>query len=398
LNEAEQAGNIREVCKLNNFTEQTFYRWRTKFGGMEVSEAKRLKELERENSELKNMVAEQALDIRMLKDLNSKKWWACRSNGAEQSTLRQSMAWANAVLARWSGFGEVRSVVRQAGSKKQNSFVEITSWPSGIRDMAIGRSIRFYSPKESRSAEIDCDSFGSVKACKCRRSNVSGVAAARARQTKIGLSVLTTSGVTTSSLIKRSMAGSFAFWPWSTSSLAKQSGSSALDSHDVIRVFNQLVEIRSHPRIIKSDDGPEFVAEKIQDWIKTRPTGTFFIEPGSPWQNGHNESFNGVLRDSCLNRWAFLSVREARRVVESWRQEYNEERPHGALNQIAPAADAAGLEQEHRKAAWCSCQIPTMGLDAFRWACHFARRLKREHRGYGDTSSVEEVFVKVNGE
>ena len=72
LNEAEQAGNIREVCKLNNITEQTFYRWRTKFGGMDVSEAKRLKELERENSELKKMVAEQALDIRMLKDLNSK--------------------------------------------------------------------------------------------------------------------------------------------------------------------------------------------------------------------------------------------------------------------------------------------------------------------------------------
>ena len=74
LNEAEQAGNIREVCRLHNITEQTFYRWRTKFGGMDVSEAKRLKELERENSELKKMVAEQALDIRMLKELNSKKW------------------------------------------------------------------------------------------------------------------------------------------------------------------------------------------------------------------------------------------------------------------------------------------------------------------------------------
>ena len=74
LNEAEQVGNIREVCRLHNVTEQTFYRWRTKFGGMDVSEAKRLKELERENSELKKMVAEQALDIRMLKDLNSKKW------------------------------------------------------------------------------------------------------------------------------------------------------------------------------------------------------------------------------------------------------------------------------------------------------------------------------------
>jgi len=74
LKEAEQTGNIREVCRLHDISEQTFYRWRTKFGGMDVSEARRLKELERENGELKRMVAEQALDIRMLKDLNSKRW------------------------------------------------------------------------------------------------------------------------------------------------------------------------------------------------------------------------------------------------------------------------------------------------------------------------------------
>ncbi len=74
LNEAEQAGNIREICRLNNISEQTFYRWRTKFGGMDVSEAKRLKDLERENTELKKIVADLTLDNRMLKDLNSKKW------------------------------------------------------------------------------------------------------------------------------------------------------------------------------------------------------------------------------------------------------------------------------------------------------------------------------------
>ncbi len=74
LKEAETAGNIRRVCREHNLTEQTFYRWRNKFGGMDVSEARKLRELERENSELKRMVAEQALDIRMLKDLNSKKW------------------------------------------------------------------------------------------------------------------------------------------------------------------------------------------------------------------------------------------------------------------------------------------------------------------------------------
>jgi len=74
LKESESIGNIRDLCRLHNITEQTFYRWRNKFGGMEVSEARRLKELERENAELKKMVAEQSLDIRMLKDVNSKKW------------------------------------------------------------------------------------------------------------------------------------------------------------------------------------------------------------------------------------------------------------------------------------------------------------------------------------
>ena len=124
-----------------------------------------------------------------------------------------------------------------------------------------------------------------------------------------------------------------------------------LNSHDVIRVLDQLVESRGHPAIIKSDNGPEFVAKRIQEWLKGRPVYTYFIEPGSPWQNGHNESFNGVLRDGCLNRWAFVSVREARLVVESWRQEYNEERPHGALEQVTPAAYAAGVEQKNREAA-----------------------------------------------
>jgi putative transposase len=74
LKAAEAAGNIREVVREDNITEQTFYRWRRKYGGMEVSEAKKLRDMEKENSELKKMVAELSLDNRMLKDLNSKKW------------------------------------------------------------------------------------------------------------------------------------------------------------------------------------------------------------------------------------------------------------------------------------------------------------------------------------
>ena len=74
LQEAEAGMPARDVCRKHNISEQTFYRWKSKYGGMDVSEVKRLKELERENEELKKIVAEQALDIRMLKDVNAKKW------------------------------------------------------------------------------------------------------------------------------------------------------------------------------------------------------------------------------------------------------------------------------------------------------------------------------------
>lgn len=74
LKEAEALGSIREVIRKHNVSEQSFYRWRHKYGGMQTSEVRRLKDLERENGELKKMVAEQALDIRMLKDVNEKKW------------------------------------------------------------------------------------------------------------------------------------------------------------------------------------------------------------------------------------------------------------------------------------------------------------------------------------
>jgi len=95
-----------------------------------------------------------------------------------------------------------------------------------------------------------------------------------------------------------------------------------LTSVDVVRVLEQLVELHGKPAAIKSDNGPEFVA----------------IDPGSPWQNGHNESFNGVFRDGCLNRWLFESIREAREASESWLHEYNQERPHGSLGGDREAA------------------------------------------------------------
>ncbi len=124
-----------------------------------------------------------------------------------------------------------------------------------------------------------------------------------------------------------------------------------LTSVDVVRVLEQLVELHGKPAIVKSDNGPEFVAQQVQDWIEERIMDVHFIDPGSPWQNGHNESFNGVFRDGCLNRWLFESVREARETTEAWLHEYNEERPHGSLGGLTPSAFFEREEEEKKEAA-----------------------------------------------
>jgi transposase InsO family protein len=124
-----------------------------------------------------------------------------------------------------------------------------------------------------------------------------------------------------------------------------------LTSVDVVRVLEQLVELHGVPVAIKSDNGAEFTAKKVQDWIENRGIGARFIEPGSPWQNGHNESFNGVFRDGCLNRWLFESLREARETSESWLHEYNHERPHGSLGGLTPSKFFEQGEGQEREAA-----------------------------------------------
>jgi transposase InsO family protein len=110
-----------------------------------------------------------------------------------------------------------------------------------------------------------------------------------------------------------------------------------LGSVEVIQTLEWLFLTRGVPAHLRSDNGPEFVAQNLKQWLKNNGCKTLYIEPGSPWENGHVESFNGKLRDECLNREMFRNGQEARTVVERWRNEYNERRPHSALGYVAPA-------------------------------------------------------------
>ena len=100
--------------------------------------------------------------------------------------------------------------------------------------------------------------------------------------------------------------------------------------------MEQLVAQRGIPAHIRSDNGSEFVARTLQSWLAEHHVKPLYIEPGSPWQNGHVESFHGSLRDECLDRELMLSLAEARVVIEDYRRYYNEVRPHSGLGYRTP--------------------------------------------------------------
>jgi putative transposase len=115
-----------------------------------------------------------------------------------------------------------------------------------------------------------------------------------------------------------------------------------LNSMNVIECLSDLFIFRGTPSYLRSDNGAEFTAEIVRAWLEKLQVQTLFIEPGSPWENGYIESFNGKLRDELLNGEIFETLYEAKVLIESWRLEYNSFRPHSSLGYKPPAPESWG--------------------------------------------------------
>lgn len=115
----------------------------------------------------------------------------------------------------------------------------------------------------------------------------------------------------------------------------------SITAHDVVRDLERLVQERGVPEFIRSDNGPEFVAHAVKNWIAKKGFKTLFIEPGSPWQNAYIESFNSRFRDEFLNIEVFGSLLEAKVLGEERRYKYNHQRPHSSLEDLTPAEFAS---------------------------------------------------------
>lgn len=128
-----------------------------------------------------------------------------------------------------------------------------------------------------------------------------------------------------------------------------------LRSDDVLHKLTELFLTHGPPEYIRSDNGSEFTANSVRDWLKRLNVKTLYIEPGSPWENGYNESFNGTLGDEVLKREIFFTLKEAQIIIEMWRKEYNQIRPHSSLGYRSPAPVAV--------APW---MVPVEGNGSFR--------------------------------
>ena len=113
-----------------------------------------------------------------------------------------------------------------------------------------------------------------------------------------------------------------------------------LQSDDVLQTLSELFVEHGPPANLRSDNGPEFTARVVRQWLGGLGVKTLFIAPGSPWENGYNESFNGTFGQELLRREIFYSLQEAKVLIEQWRREYNTVRPHSSLGYLPPAPEA----------------------------------------------------------
>ncbi|MGH9434204.1 MAG: IS3 family transposase [Terriglobia bacterium] len=357
-----------QACKEAEITAQTYYRWRKEFGGLKLDQAKRLKELERENTKLKRLVAELSLEKQILKDVGRGKLLGPeRRRGAVRHARERyqvSERHACRLLGQWRGTQRyeviyrtdedalTREIVALASEYGRYGYRRITAllrdqgWHVGKdRVQRIWRREGLKVPQKQRPRGRLWLNDGSCLRLRPERANQVWSYDFVSAMTHDGrtLRMLTLIDEYTRECLAIRVAR-------------------RLGRYEVIEALAEVMLYRGIPGNIRSDNGPEFVAEELRKWLAKVGTGTLYIEPGSPWENGYCESFNGKLRDECLNGEIFYSLREAQVVIEKWRVIYNILRPHSALGYRPPAPAAIAPQMAALRSPTAPCEPPFASL------------------------------------
>nr|WP_307003011.1 IS3 family transposase [Sphingomonas sp. SORGH_AS_0879] len=348
LKEAEAGAVVTELCRKHGMSSATYYAWKAKFGGLEVSDAKRLRSLEEENARLKRLLADTMLDNAGLKDLLFKKVVtpaakrqavahlqatlgmserrACTVVGADRTSMRYRSCRADD--------GDLRSRLRELAQQRRRF---------GYRRLHILLRRDGITINRKKTQRLYREEGLTVRRRKGRR---------RATGSRAPASVLALPNQRWSlDFVHDQLVTGRRFRVLNivddvTRECLRAVVDTSISGRRVVRELADLIAERGRPKMIVSDNGTELTSNAVLAWSGDARIEWHYIAPGKPTQNGFVESFNGRMRDELLNETLFFTIGQARSILARWVDDYNNERPHSSLGYATPAAFAAGLEQQ----------------------------------------------------
>ena len=337
LREQEVGAATADVCRKQGISSATFYKWKAKFGGLEVSDAKRLKALEDENAKLKKLLAEAMLDNAMLKDVASKMLTPAARREAVahlQSAFEVSERRACAVL------GVDRTSFRYRSSRPADAAVR-----ARLRELAAVRR-RFGYRRLLVLMRREGLTMNHKKFRRLYREERLQVRRRGGRKRALGtrapltipqgpnqrwsLDFLSDAFVDGRRFRILAVVDDF------TRECLALVADTSLPGLRVVRELEAIIARRGRPAMCVSDNGTELTGMAVLRWCQEIRIEWHYIAPGKPTQNAFIESFNGRLRDELLNETLFTSLAQARAVLAAWKDDYNNVRPHSSLGDLTP--------------------------------------------------------------
>ncbi|WP_210530516.1 IS3 family transposase [Rubellimicrobium arenae] len=340
-----QGHSVAEAVRSIGVTPFTYYRWRKEFGGLKTDQVKRLKELEKENERLRKAVSDLTLEKLILREAAFGKLLsparrrgciehvrrkfqvserlACRVLGQHRSTQRKVPRGRDDEAALTADIIALAREYGRYGYRRITALLREAGWAVNVKRVERiwrreGLKVPQKQPKKGRLWLAD----GSCIRLRPERPN----------------HVWSYDFVESRTHDGRKFRMLNLIDEFTRECLAIRI-SRKLQSTDVIDTLADQFILRGVPAHIRSDNGSEFIATAVRNWIRAVGAKTAYIEPGSPWENGYCESFNSKLRDELLNGEIFYSLREAEIVIERWRHHYNTKRPHSSLGYRPPAPE-----------------------------------------------------------
>ncbi|XUY29706.1 IS3 family transposase [Agrobacterium sp. rho-8.1] len=339
LREQEAGAKAADLCRRHGISEATFYNWKAKYGGMEVSEAKRLKALEDENAKLKKLLAEQMLDVAALRELLGEKMVGPAAKREAVTHLKVTMGLSERRACQI--ISADRKTVRYRSSRPPE--LELRA---KLRDLANERR-RFGYRRLFVLLRRDGEPSGINRIYRLYREEGLSVRKRKARRRAVG---------TRAPILVEAKANA----RWSLDFVHDQFAcgrrfrvlnvvddvtreclaaipDTSISGRRVARELTTLIERRGKPGMIVSDNGTELTSNAILAWSKDHKVEWHYIAPGRPMQNGYVESFNGRMRDELLNESLFFGLDHAHSTIAEWADDYNNFRPHSSLGYQTPA-------------------------------------------------------------